>query len=436
MFQRSRPLTAWSGARLGGKIPRVARAGRIFRRSVLGIVGLCAFAGPLRLSAQGSTDQLGPALRQLGPQIARARDSLGSSLSICVLSDGRVLVNDRDRRRVLLLDPHLGGPRTIMDSTGQARRRYSNTAGGLIRYRGDTTLFIDPDALAFVAILPSGAIGKTTAIPPDPSLLAALLGTGTAAFDPSGRLVYRDAPDAQFLMGKVVRHPRPATGATTRDTTAILRLDLTTHRTDTLGTFSTQRRINGSRSIDSAGHHFGIAVMNPILLSDDFALLEDGSVALIRAQDYHVDWITPAGVRESSPRIPHEWHRLTDSAKAAIVDSMKRYNAAHARHVTQYDQRGQFAMDVVDDVVDPAQLADYPAPFLPGARADAEGDVWVRQPSGSAAGSVYDIVDRRGALTDRVELPGGTTLVGFGPGVVYVSAREAWGASLATYRIR
>ena len=52
------------------------------------------------------------------------------------------------------------------------------------------------------------------------------------------------------------------------------------------------------------------------------------------------------------------------------------------------------------------------------------------------AGPVYELVNRAGVLFDRVQLPGGTTLVGFGPGVVYLSARTGAGVSLARARIR
>ena len=430
-------LTGSCGARLAADSSRPIESSSILTIVVRAGVGIVASSLLFGLPAQRSVHKPDQAPRPVWAQVALARDSFGASLSIRVLSDARVLVNDRDRRRVLLLSPSLGRSITVMDNMGQTRRRYGNAAGGLIRYRGDTTYFVDPDAMAFVAILPDGAIGRTTAIPSDPSLLHALLGTQpTAAFDPAGRLLYRDTPDAEFVMGTVAWRPPIATAVATRATACILRLDPAAHRIDTLGTLSIQARSSPRPWGDSAGHHLMLGVSNPILVSDDYALLEDGTVALIRAQDYHVDWIAPGGHRESSPTIPHEWHRLTDSAKAAIVDSVKRYNADHPRHITGIDQHGRFAVDAVDYVVDPEQLADYPAPFLPGARADAEGNVWVRQPSDSATGAVYDIVDRKGILADRVELPGGTTLIGFGSGLVFVSAREAWGTSLAAYRIK
>jgi hypothetical protein len=41
------------------------------------------------------------------------------------------------------------------------------------------------------------------------------------------------------------------------------------------------------------------------------------------------------------------------------------------------------------------------------------------------AGPVYSVIDRSGALVDRVMIPAGTAIAGFGPGgVVYLGRRE------------
>ncbi len=84
--------------------------------------------------------------------------------------------------------------------------------------------------------------------------------------------------------------------------------------------------------------------------------------------------------------------------------------------------------------VTPSDLPDYYPPFTIGtARADADGNVWVRAnpTAGGAVGIVYDVIGRNGGLVDRVQLPAGNTLVGFGVGVVYLSS----GAGLSKVRI-
>jgi hypothetical protein len=52
-------------------------------------------------------------------------------------------------------------------------------------------------------------------------------------------------------------------------------------------------------------------------------------------------------------------------------------------------------------------------------------------------GPIYDIVNRAGALVDRIQLPSGYTLVGFAPGkVVYLTMRDAAGLHLARVRLK
>lgn len=51
------------------------------------------------------------------------------------------------------------------------------------------------------------------------------------------------------------------------------------------------------------------------------------------------------------------------------------------------------------------------------------------------AGLIYDIVNREGQLVERVQLPPGRTLVGFGKGgVVYLANREGRGMVLERAR--
>jgi hypothetical protein len=79
--------------------------------------------------------------------------------------------------------------------------------------------------------------------------------------------------------------------------------------------------------------------------------------------------------------------------------------------------------------VSAADLPDYKPPFFTGAvRADADGHLWIRTipTRGIAGGPVYDVVNAKGELVERVQLPANRTIVGFGEGgVVYLLARDA-----------
>ncbi len=76
---------------------------------------------------------------------------------------------------------------------------------------------------------------------------------------------------------------------------------------------------------------------------------------------------------------------------------------------------------------------------------DADGNLWVRlygafsvasPDSAVASPQIYDVVNRAGTLVDRVRLPIGARLVGFGPGVVYLTQEAGDVASLVRARIR
>ncbi len=91
-------------------------------------------------------------------------------------------------------------------------------------------------------------------------------------------------------------------------------------------------------------------------------------------------------------------------------------------------------------MVEPDQLPDYRPPMTSGAvRADEDGNLWIKfvQPKPIPGGPVYDIVSPQGELVNRIQLPPGYTLIGFGKGkVVYLQMRDATGIHLARVRLK
>src|SRR5439155_25026417 len=65
------------------------------------------------------------------------------------------------------------------------------------------------------------------------------------------------------------------------------------------------------------------STVNPLPQGDDWALLPDGTIALVRTKDFHIDWLNPNGTVTSSPKIPFNWERLTDEGKVAFIDSAR-----------------------------------------------------------------------------------------------------------------
>jgi hypothetical protein len=84
-----------------------------------------------------------------------------------------------------------------------------------------------------------------------------------------------------------------------------------------------------------------------------------------------------------------------------------------------------------------SEIPDYRPAFGTGAmKADLDGNLWIRTSKVHNGGPVYDVVNRRGVLIDRVAFPFGRVIAGFGAGVVYMGVRDDKGARLELARMR
>jgi len=93
----------------------------------------------------------------------------------------------------------------------------------------------------------------------------------------------------------------------------------------------------------------------------------------------------------------------------------------------------------VAEIVSPNDLPDYYPPILQSGemRADYEGNVWILPSTTTQVGRglLYDLVNRKGELVERVRLPEGRALEGFGlNGAVYLTSHGPTGARLERAR--
>lgn len=446
----------------------------------LTLIALAATAG------QSSLAQSMPPIRQLGPVTAVAKEPLGAVTTVRHLPDGRVLVNDIVGRRVVMFDSALSLVSVVADTTSATANAYGTQPGGLIAYKGDSTMFVDPASLSMLLIDPNGKIARVMAAPRANGVGFLVGGPfGNPGFDPMGRLVYRAPPNfAGFRQGP--GGPGTPQLPTIPDSAALVRFDLAARKTDTATFFKTPKfNVSITRSPDG-----GVRVnttVNPLPQGDDWALLPDGTIALVRTKDFHVDWLNPDGTTTASPKIPFQWERLTDEAKVAFVDSAKTaIEKQRASGVFGRDGGGQVVTRTVDAVagaprrdgggeaprtgsapapapsgnttvttagpanlafggqlppltmIQPSELPDYKPAFAPGStRADADGNLWVRTSQNVDARPVYDVINRKGELIDRVQLPANRVLAGFGAGgVVYLAVRDGATAHLERARVK
>jgi hypothetical protein len=426
---------------------------------------------PAALAAQQA-----PAVRLIGAPDASTKPVLSIAAAVRQLPNGGLLVNDILKRQLVLFDNSLANETIVADSVSGGASSYGIRPGGIIPYLGDSTLFIDPAGLSMFVIGPTGAIARVASVPrsQDANTIGSNLG-GLPGLDAKGRIVYaagagpmritsaRGPNNGAAQTGPVISLPDPP------DTGALVRIDPSTRKVDT-ATFIKIPKVKMNMLQSEKGMTISREI-NPLPLVDDWAVLSDGSVAIVRGRDYHVDWVNPDGSVTSSPKIPFDWQRLTDEDKAAVIDSAKKaFDASAASAAPQNgiaaakaaasagvpsDGRGVMIMNFSTVGGDGArtttstsgpgggmqmtfssinELPDYRPPFAAAGsvKADLDDHLWIRTTAtraGAIGGSIYDVVDRKGALIDRLQVPAGRTIVGFGKGgVVYMMARDDKGA--------
>jgi hypothetical protein len=228
------------------------------------------------------------------------------------------------------------------------------------------------------------------------------------------------------------------------DTIALLRADFETRRVDTI---SRLKSMNGKHPELIFGGANGMVfklAANPLPNGDEWAVLSDGSVAIVRGADYHIDWINPDGSTRSTGKMPFAWRRGTDDERRARIDSTQKSidQTATLRPSVPSGGAGGGAASGTSRVsggaappspqmrterrlVPPGEIPDYYPPFRIGSvRADLDGNVWIlpTTTAQSLAGElVYDVVNLRGELFQRVRVPAGRSIAGFARGgVVYL----------------
>jgi hypothetical protein len=302
------------------------------------------------------------------------------------------------------------------------------------------------------------------------------------------------------------------------DSAPVLRLDLDSRKLDTVGMVRIQRRISEPyRRVD--GSISARTLTTPMPVVDDWAVLSDGSLALVRHLDYHVDWVNADGSRSSSAKMHFPWQPMSEVHKRAFIDSVRlALETAQRQSYVRYDSINFACFDVVKpprpwmtpeefaaaaeavaaaaaalpgrggavasagaataaatttataaapaagatpkprptncpasqylvsgpippvNVIGPEMLPDSKPPFAANSTLpDADTNLWIRMNQMDAVvnTTLYDVINRKGELFDRVRIPDERTLVGFAPGgVAYLTVKADSGVRLQRVRWR
>ena len=434
------------------------------------------------LSGASAMAQQAVPVRDLSAVDAKSSEHFGNIFTVRQLVGGKVLVNDGVRRRLVMLDDKLSNPSVVIDSVSEGGNSYGPRAAPLIPYLADSSLFVDGASLSLLVIDPSGKVAHVMSAP-KPGDLRFLAG-GTSGVDQQGNLIYRGLQVTIQNRGSATPGQAAAV-VQPPDSAPILRANFETRTVDTVGRVKIQSgtRMNMSQGAD--GRMAMKMTVNPLVTVDDWAVLSDGTIAFVRGHDYHVDWIHTDGSKSSSAKLPFDWKRLTDDDKQKLIDSA-RTAADKAAEVAKANAGkpgapsaeaagiermvaalgaggggggagggvvvhrveisgaggdrgaptvmasgpGGFQMGTTQiEFVPLNEIADYyPAIRSGAAKADLDGNLWILPTTSAQAKAgelIYDVVNNRGELFQRVRLPVGRSIAGFGrSGVVYLMYRE------------
>lgn len=371
-------------------------------------------------------------IRTLAPSTAVSKDSVGPLLAVRALSNGNVLVNDILGRRVMWFDGTLGSSRVVIDTIGgtspSAPLRVPLTANTLIRYLGDSSLYVDRGGQSLLVLDANGKVGRVMSIPrpSDFAMLGAGGEAGNPGLDSKGRIIYHGVYRRQPPKVDPERPWLPPIPVQL-DSSPIVRADLDTRTIDTIGALKLNVAAPFNKlEVDNDGNVIMRMWVNLLGVDDQWAMLSDGTVAVLSVHDYHIEWTDPDGTRRSTPKMPFDWRPLTEADKKRMIDSLRpeleRRNSVAPRTMTTpagpRSARQQFEFLPLD------KFGDFEQPVQTGAvKADLDARLWILPRTSLSAkdGLLYDVINRKGEIVERVQFPKDYALAGFGEhGVLYV----------------
>jgi hypothetical protein len=338
----------------------------------------------------------------LGKPNAEYKEPFTQISAVRELSDGRVLVADARDKTVQFID-FKSGTATKVGRDGSGPGEYGNPQR-IVALPLDTSAIYDPMNQRYVIAGPEGMTGKEF------RLEEAIEGRGARGggrgsqpkgSDSRGRIFYEGPPFTFTPDGMIA----------TADSAPVLRFDRQMKRSDTVAYVHLAKdnaRISGNQNRVEM-----IVGLKAFPTRDDWAPMPDGSVAIVRVRDYHVDWYAASGKRTSGPRVVVDAIPVTEADKEEV---------RVARRMPGVTLGPGGAAGGRPPVIPDPEFPAFKPPFvLGGVFARPNGQLWVlRSRKAGDKIPVYDVFDATGSMTARMAFPEKTRLVGFGNGTVYV----------------
>lgn len=361
-------------------------------------------------------------VRQLAAPEASFPDGFTTVTGVRELPDGRVIVADSRERTLRTLDLRTGAS-TAVGREGAGPLEWGMPSR-LYAMPGDSTLMSDFSNARYLIILPDGRPGPTFRIPESsPAWNGSLIGV-----DQRGRLI--------LTRERVVSSDRMAG---TSGVVHVIRYDRASSKLDTLAELAVPKgERSGARSMPGG---MLLSYTNlPFAGSDAVASMMSvahGRLAIVRAADYHVDWIDENGRRAAGPKAQPTGIRITAAEKEAFTKAQVRPGAIIVRGAgggavpapgAGGTARGGAVALPPGSTFGNEEMT-WPAvkpPFVANSVfLSTDGRMWaMRSRAHDDSMHTYDVFDASGRVAERVRLPARTRLVGFGKGTVYLARTD------------
>lgn len=341
---------------------------------------------------------------QLAPTSAEVTTGFSEIAMVRELGDGRVVLLDSRDIAVDLVDFHQHTVKQIgRQGAGPSEYGYPMT---LVPYKDDTTLVYDPQNLRLLVIDPSGktqgffAFGAPAASSGGDAVALLLRAGPTLQSDRLGAFYFQGPP---FVSGRNGARPQIV------DSLAIQRWEPDRGRLDTLAYVRAPPR--SGTPVASVGG-FVVSQPNPEAVvpfasMDQWCVTPGSRIVIAHVGEYSVDVVNPDGSRITGRPIPTTPVKLDDAFK---------------------DQWRERMRSAPMPMVEPSSWPDALPPFPPRALHCAPDETaWIQRSVAIGKPSLFDVVDRQAGVVRRWRLPAGTSVAGFGRGVVYVVRTDSDG---------
>ena len=360
--------------------------------------------------------------------------------SLRELRDGRVVVADAREKTLQLIDLKSGSA-AALGREGSGPAEYGLPMS-VLAMPGDTTFVFDPLNQRYLIVADGKATGTWSMAIPDvggpPTPQRAAPAPEVRGGGPGVRFggAFGGFPRGADVRGRLYFQPPNFTigpeGPKSVDSAAITRYDRATKKTDTL-TFVKVPQSNVQTSGNPGGQGGGrvairIGGATPFEPQDEWTVLSDGRVAVVRASDYHVDVVSGPRQKVSGPAVPYEKVKVGEAEKKAWRENQGRGTAiAITRDAGPGGARSSATAAPPASIPEPDKWPEVmPAAARNGVFGTPKGEIWVQRnrPANNPNPS-FDVFDGQGRFTGKVTLPRGTRLVGFGNGTVYLARSDA-----------